>query len=213
MRTPPSTVPRMIEPTVSPSIQPLALPARRPVPRQPPSTASSPSCCRRAAGRRQRLDRGPHRGLDHPRHAAWRRAGQPEVSAVLLSLDFPHIDTGIDTPAEAAILVIAVLLRCSPRLQPAIPDTGARYPHQQPTPCYWSPISRTASARSVARQARPDLARRHHAVLGRRRHAAVHRAEVGRTAPGLPLSQAAILQGVSAVGIALGAVLAARFIP
>ena len=33
---------------------------------------------------------------------------------------------------------------------------------------------------AVARQARPDLARRDHAVLGRRRDAAVHRPEVGR---------------------------------
>src|SRR5712672_4028868 len=31
----------------------------------------------------------------------------PKVSAALLSLDIPNIDTGIDTPAEAAITVIA----------------------------------------------------------------------------------------------------------
>src|SRR5262249_15334037 len=33
----------------------------------------------------------------------------PRISASLLSVDVPWIDTGVDTPAEAAILVIAVL--------------------------------------------------------------------------------------------------------
>ncbi|MGZ5106214.1 MAG: MFS transporter, partial [Usitatibacter sp.] len=33
----------------------------------------------------------------------------PRVSSVLLSVDFPFIDTSINTPAEAAIVVIAVI--------------------------------------------------------------------------------------------------------
>ena len=58
----------------------------------------------------------------------------PAISAKLLAFDFPYIDTGVDTPAEAAILVIAVVYLVAALFNLAIPDTGARYPHQERNP-------------------------------------------------------------------------------
>jgi MFS family permease len=55
----------------------------------------------------------------------------PRVSETLLSFDFPFIDTGIDTPAEAAISVIMASYLIATIFNFRIPDTGARYPKQQ----------------------------------------------------------------------------------
>ncbi len=56
---------------------------------------------------------------------------KPGVSAWLLSFDFPLIDTGIDTPAQAAITVIMVSYLIATTFNFCIPDTGARYPKQE----------------------------------------------------------------------------------
>src|SRR5690606_3242063 len=58
----------------------------------------------------------------------------PSVSGALLALDLPLIDTGIDTPAEAAILVISVFYVLAALFNLRIPDTGARYPSQTRNP-------------------------------------------------------------------------------
>ncbi len=46
------------------------------------------------------------------------------VSSVLLSFDFPHIDTGIDTPAQAAILVLIFVYAVAASFNLCIPLTG-----------------------------------------------------------------------------------------
>ncbi|MEK9775715.1 MAG: lysophospholipid transporter LplT, partial [Quisquiliibacterium sp.] len=48
----------------------------------------------------------------------------PRVSGVLLAFDLPLIDTGVDTPAESAILVIAVCYLIAAAFNLKIPDTG-----------------------------------------------------------------------------------------
>src|SRR5690606_2477052 len=58
----------------------------------------------------------------------------PKLSAYLLALDFPVIDLGITTPAEAAIAATAGLYLLAAAINLGIPDTGARYPHQQRHP-------------------------------------------------------------------------------
>src|SRR5205085_6379698 len=58
----------------------------------------------------------------------------PKVSTFLLSFDFPLIDTSINTPPEAAIVVIAFIYVVAALFNLAIPDTGARYPHQERNP-------------------------------------------------------------------------------
>src|SRR5439155_26427254 len=46
----------------------------------------------------------------------------PKMSAALLSLDIPNVDTGIDTPAEAAISVIAAFYIIAATFNLFIPD-------------------------------------------------------------------------------------------
>ena len=137
----------------------------------------------------------------------------PAVSAALLGFDLPGLDTGIDTPAEAAILIIAVFYVIAALFNLRIPDTGARYPHQESNP-----------VRLVADFAHCFM------VLWRDKLGQISLAvttlfwgagatlqfivlEWAKVQLGMPLNKAAILQGVVAVGIAGGAVLAARMIP
>src|SRR5689334_3518136 len=58
----------------------------------------------------------------------------PHVATMLLAIDVPHIDTGIETPAEAAILVISGIYAIAAAFNLFIPDTGARYGRQQVNP-------------------------------------------------------------------------------
>src|SRR6202171_899464 len=58
----------------------------------------------------------------------------PKVSSVLLQFDFPFIDTSINTAPEAAIVVIAIIYVIAALFNLAIPDTGARYAHQERNP-------------------------------------------------------------------------------
>ena len=137
----------------------------------------------------------------------------PRIASMLLAIDVPHIDTGIETPAEAAILVISAIYVIAAVFNLFIPDTGARYPRQQANPvllvrdfyvCFvtlWKDKLGQISL-SVTTLFWGAGATLQFLVL---QWAAAHL--------GLPLDKGAVLQGVTAVGVALGAVLAARFIP
>jgi MFS family permease len=137
----------------------------------------------------------------------------PRVSAGLLGLDLPHIDTGIDTPAESAIAVIAGVYALAALFNFWIPDTGARYPRQQS-----SPLRLIADfSKCLGMLWRDKLGQISLAVTtmfwgagATLQFIVLKWAEVQL---GMPLSKAAILQGVVAVGIAIGAVVAARFVP
>jgi len=58
----------------------------------------------------------------------------PRIASLLLSIDMPHIDTGVETPAEAAIIVISGFYVIAAIFNLFIPDTGARYGQQQTNP-------------------------------------------------------------------------------
>ena len=60
----------------------------------------------------------------------------PTVSGFLLGFDVPHIDTGIDSPAESAILVIGLVYLIAAAFNLRIPDTGARYAKQTTNPIH-----------------------------------------------------------------------------
>ncbi len=137
----------------------------------------------------------------------------PKISAALLSIDVPYVDTGIDTPAEAAITVIAVVYLVAALVNLAIPDTGARYPHQERNParlvvdfahCFTTLWKDKLGQISLA------VTTLFWGAGATLQFIVLKWAEQHLK---LPLSQGAMLQGVSAVGIALGAVLAARIIP
>jgi len=137
----------------------------------------------------------------------------PRVSTLLLSIDIPDIDTGIDTPAEAAILVIAFFYLVAAIFNLFIPDTGARYERQKSNPvelirdfshCF------TTLWRDKLGQISLAVTTLFWGAGATLQFIVLKWADAHL---GLHLDKAALLQGVTAVGIALGAVLAARIVP
>ncbi|HET9651482.1 MAG TPA: lysophospholipid transporter LplT [Usitatibacter sp.] len=137
----------------------------------------------------------------------------PQVSGVLLRFDLPFVDTSVNTPPEAAIVVIAIVYVIAAIFNLAIPDTGARYPHQERNPLRLF----IDFSRCFATLWRDKLGQISLAVTtlfwgaGVSLNLMVIRwAEVHLH---LPLEKAAMLPGVFALGTGLGAVLAAKVIP
>ncbi|MBU3606767.1 lysophospholipid transporter LplT [Polynucleobacter sp. MWH-Creno-3A4] len=135
------------------------------------------------------------------------------VSQSLLSIDFPTIDTGIDTPAESAILIIMGIYVVAALINLKIPDTGARYVAQRANPielikdfsvCFktlWDDrlgqISLAVTTLFWGAGATLQF------IVIKWAQVALH----------MNLSQGAILQAISAVGVAGGAVWAAWRVP
>ena len=137
----------------------------------------------------------------------------PAVSGALLSLDLPLFDTGIDTAAEAAILVISVFYVIAALFNLRIPDTGARYPDQKRNPL-WLLVDFAHCFKVLWRDRLGQISLAVTTLFwGAGATLQFIVLEWAKTALGMPLNKAAILQGVVAVGIALGAVAAARLIP
>jgi len=138
---------------------------------------------------------------------------RPEISSKLLRFDMPFVETGIDTPAEAAIAVTVLFYLIAAVFNLYIPDTGARYDKQETHAvrlvtdfghCFstlWrdklGQISLAVTTLFWGAGATLQF------IVLRWADSHLH----------LPLDKAAILQGVFALGIALGAVLAAKVIP
>jgi MFS transporter, LPLT family, lysophospholipid transporter len=136
-----------------------------------------------------------------------------KASSMLLAFDMPYIDTSIDTAPEAAIVIIAFIYLIAAAFNLAIPDTGARYKHQERNPvrlfvdfarCFrtlWTDklgqISLATTTLFWGAGATLQL------LVLRWAEQSLH----------LPLSAGAVLQGISALGIALGAIVAARIVP
>jgi MFS family permease len=137
----------------------------------------------------------------------------PTVSASLLSLDFPSMETGIDTPAESAILVIAAVYGLAALFNLRIPDTGARYAHQERNPLRLV-VDFTHCLKVLWRDKLGQISLAVTTLFwgagATLQFIVLKWADVQL---GMPLSRAAILQGVVALGIAVGAVIAARFVP
>ncbi len=135
------------------------------------------------------------------------------VSAALLSIDLPRIETGIDTPPEAAILVISLFYMIAAAFNLRIPDTGARYHEQTRNPV----IMVRDFADCLVTLWRDKLGQISLAVTtlfwgaGATLQFIVLR--WAERSLDMPLSQGAILQGIVALGVALGAVLAGRMVP
>ena len=137
----------------------------------------------------------------------------PKVSTALLSLDVPNIDTGIDTPAEAAITVIAGFYVVAAVFNLFIPDTGARYARQRAHPGYLIRdfvICFATLWKDKLGQVTLGVTTLFWGAGATLQFIVLKWAEVHL---GLPLDQGAVLQGVTAIGIAAGAVIAGRFVP
>lgn len=137
----------------------------------------------------------------------------PAVSHALIAVDIAYFDTGIDTPAEAAIPLIALVYVIAAAFNLFIPDTGAHYEPQRTNPVllardFW--VCFTTLWRDNLGQITLAVTTLFWGAGATLQFLVLRWAERHL---GLPLSQGAILQGVTAVGIALGAAFAARFIP
>ncbi len=135
------------------------------------------------------------------------------VSQSLLSFDIPAFDTGIDTPAESAIMIIMTIYVIAALINLRIPDTGARYVSQKTNPielvkdfavCFktlWNDrlgqISLAVTTLFWGAGATLQF------IVIKWAQVALH----------MTLSQGAILQAISAVGVAGGAVWAAWRVP
>jgi MFS transporter, LPLT family, lysophospholipid transporter len=130
------------------------------------------------------------------------------VSGELLGIDLPRIDTGIDTPAEAAIAVIVFVYAASAVFNYYVPRTGVAL---KPLPAY--PAETLRDFYNCCRRLWTDkLGQVSLAVTtlfwGAGATLQFIVIEWARSSLAFGLSRAAMLQGVVAVGIALGAVLA-----
>jgi len=134
------------------------------------------------------------------------------VSGVLLHFDLPLIETSIDTPAEAAIALIVVVYAIAALFNLEVPKTGVALKTLPNDPLdtlkdFW---------RCVGHLWRDRLGQISLAVTtlfwGAGATLQFILIEWARAALGFDLSKAAILQGVTAFGIALGAVLASLWV-
>jgi MFS family permease len=130
------------------------------------------------------------------------------VSDVLLGFDLPFIDTGIDTPPDAAIAIIIVVYAVAALFNLYIPRTGVQ---MKPLPAH--PLETLRDfARCVDSLWRDKLGQISLAVttlfwgVGATLQFIV--IDWSSAALGYNLSDSSILQGVCALGIALGAVFA-----
>jgi MFS family permease len=136
----------------------------------------------------------------------------PSISAIFLKLDFPFIDTGVNTVAEAAILLIAIFYTIAAIFNLYIPNTGVDHRALKKNPLFlmhefghcmkllWTDKLGQISL-AVTTLFWGAGATLQFIVL-----------KWADIALGYPLSKAAQLQGVVAVGIAVGAVIAARLV-
>ncbi len=137
----------------------------------------------------------------------------PRIASMLLAIDVPHIDTGVETPAEAAIMVISTLYVIAAIFNLFIPDTGARYGRQQTNPALLMRdfyICFTTLWKDKLGQISLAVTTLFWGAGATLQFLVLHWAAVHL---GLPLDKGAVLQGITAIGVAIGAVLAGRFIP
>ena len=136
----------------------------------------------------------------------------PKVAYSMLSFDFPIIETGVNTVAEMTLIIVGTLYLVAALLNLYIPDTGVDHKPLKKNPVYlfhefnhclkllWrdklGQISLAVTTLFWGAGATLQFI-----VL-----------EWAKVALNLDLSKASMLQGVVAVGVALGAVLAARMI-
>jgi MFS family permease len=132
------------------------------------------------------------------------------VSQQLLAIDLPHIDTSVDTPGEAAISVIVFGYVIAALFNLFIPDTGVDHHVPKKNPLYL--IRDFAHCNSLLWRDRLGQISLATTTIFWGAGATLQFIvlEWARAALGYPLSRATALQGITAIGIAAGAVVAAR---
>ena len=137
---------------------------------------------------------------------------RPDVSQYLLAFDFPLIDTGVDTVGKMAISVIAVLYLLATLFNLYIPDTGVDHKQLKKNPFFLIHEFNHCLAllwRDTLGQISLGVTTLFWGAGSTLQFIVIKWAD---EALGLGLSQATLLQGVVAGGVAIGAVVAARYI-
>ena len=137
---------------------------------------------------------------------------KPEIAHSLLAFDFPVIDTGIDTVGEMAILIIGGFYLLAAVFNLYIPDTGVDHKPLKKNPFYlFHEFNHCLSLLWRDRLGQISLAV---TTLFWGAGATLQFIVIkwSEAALGLDLSKSSMLQGVVAVGVAIGAIAAARFI-
>ena len=135
------------------------------------------------------------------------------VSAKLLAIDLPRIDTGIDTAGEAAIAIIMVLYVIAAIFNLFIPNTGVDHKMVNRNPIYLiREFAHCVKLLWTDKLGQISLATTtlFWGAGATLQFIVLKWAEV---ALGYTLSQGTYLQGVCALGIAIGAILAAKMVP
>ena len=135
------------------------------------------------------------------------------VSGKLLAIDLPHFNTGVDTPAEAAIAIIMLLYGIAAIFNLYIPDTGVDHRPPRKNPLYLvREFAHCVKLLWIDKLGQISLATTtlFWGAGATLQFIVLKWAEV---ALGYTLSQATLLQGICAVGIAAGAIIAARIVP
>jgi MFS family permease len=137
---------------------------------------------------------------------------KPDVSSALLSFDFPIIDTGVDTVGEMALCVVSVFYLIAALFNVYVPDTGVDHKPLKKNPIYlFHEFNHCLVLLWRERLGQISLAV---TTLFWGAGATLQFIVIkwAEAAMGLDLSKASMLQGVVAIGVALGAVVAARYI-
>jgi LPLT family lysophospholipid transporter-like MFS transporter len=134
------------------------------------------------------------------------------VSGYLLGFDLPHIDTHVDTPGEAAIAIIVFGYVLAAIFNLFIPDTGVDHHVPHRNPLYL--LREFAHCNALLWKDRLGQISLATTTLFWGAGATLQFIvlEWAKAALGYPLSKATSLQGITAVGIAAGAIAAARFV-
>lgn len=137
---------------------------------------------------------------------------KPDIAQSLLVFDFPLIDTGIDTTAEMSLAVTGALYLVAAAFNLYVPDTGVDHKPLKKNPAYL--LHEFSHCLKLLWQDR--LGRISLAVTtlfwGAGATLQFLVLDWASIALNLDLSRATMLQGIVALGVAIGAVLAARMI-
>jgi MFS transporter, LPLT family, lysophospholipid transporter len=137
---------------------------------------------------------------------------KPDIATHLLSFDFPWIDTGVNTPAEMVIVIVGFLYLVAAAFNLYIPDTGVEHKPLSNNP--WFLLHEFSHC--VVLLWRDKLGQISLAVTTLFWGAAATLQFIvmkwAEVALHLDLPRASMLQGVVAVGVAVGATIAARYV-
>jgi hypothetical protein len=137
---------------------------------------------------------------------------RPDVSQTLLAFDFPLLDTGVDTVGEMALSVVAVFYIIAALFNLYVPDTGVDHKQLKSNPFFLIHEFNHCLAllwRDKLGQISLAVTTLFWGAGATLQFIVIKWSEV---ALNLDLSKASMLQGVVAVGVALGAVAAAKYI-